>query len=203
MLRSLDDYSEGEKLLMVLHGCDYATYEANEDIENFNKYLSGYVEGFSERTLRDMEILSLLKKLGFPMQELGTYLYKDLISEICEVLNCLSDKRDDVNVCRELLAKLNDAYSSFYHSIGREWKELGITSFHLYIIDALESIDDDNIDQELSSKITGEEFHDLNYGTHAFMLAAYTLKKYSFSEADYKKPLMKKLDNGPKPREYW
>ncbi len=203
MLKAISDYSDNEKLLMVLQGCDYATYEANDDIKKFNRYQNNQIDGFSERTLQDMEILVMLKDLGFPMHELGTYLYKDLISEICEVLKNLSDKRDDINVCRELLGKLNDAYSSFYHAIGREWKELGISSFHLYIIDALESIDYDSVNQELSSKINGNDFYDISYGTQAFMLAAYALKKYSFSDAEYKKPLLKKLNNGPKPREYW
>jgi len=201
MLKAISEYSEDEKLSMVLCGNDYATYEANIDIGNYKKYLKHETDDFSERTFRDMEILEMLSKLGYPMNELGTYLYKDLISEICEVLKGISSRRD-MNICRVLLAKLNDAYSSFYHSIGREWKELGITSFHLYIMEALEEIDYDSVDEDLSRKIYGDEFYDQNYGLHAFKMAAYVLKKYSFSDAEYKKPIMKKLDNSPKPRIY-
>ena len=82
MLKAISDYSENEKLLLVLQGCDYATYEANDDIKKFNRYQNNQIDGFSERTLQDMEILVMLKDLGFPMHELGTYLYKDLISTL-------------------------------------------------------------------------------------------------------------------------
>ena len=181
----------------VLQGTSFAIYEAKKDKEKYTLYKNGQLEELGEETERQMQILNILEKLGFSMNELGTFLYKDLIHEVCEEIKDVSTRRD-IDKCRKILTELTDVYSNLYHYIAREWKEMGIKTFHLYIGQAIERIDTNKIDKELSKKIYGNSNEEKNYGLHAFQIAAYIQNKYTHTnEEEYEKPKIKKLSNMP------
>ena len=195
MLKRNEEYSKNEKLLMVLHGTSFAVYVANKDIDKYAKFKALEDQELSEADSRSMEVLSILDRLGFPMNELGTYLYKEVITELCDSLKEITGKRSDMDKCRYLLAQLNDAFSQFYHDIAREYLEIGIKPFHLYIQQALEKINYEKVDLDLSYQIFGANPVEQNYGLQAFQLAAYTL---GFSiDKKIHPPIVKKLANTP------
>ena len=171
--------SDIEKILKMLDGTSFARYEASKDKENFEKYKRNERADFKEETLNNMKILDLLQRLGYSMEELGTYLLKDVI---VEVYNYIQDKNGNKNMdrCSSIMAELNNPFSNFYLHIAREWKELGIKPFHLFIKKAQDTIDYKSIDKELSRKIYGNNLENSNYGIHAFQVAAYALDKSSF-----------------------
>lgn len=196
MIKRLVEFSELEKLNMIISGTDYAMFEAQLDKKLYEKSKKGELEEISETQERDLKILRILEGLGYPMDELGTYLYKDVIAEAYEKVKDVS-RRKDMDKCRELMTSLNDAYSDFYRWIARDDKEMGVKSFHFYIEEAISKIDENSIDKELAVKIFGSNPEDLNYGLQAFQLACYASDCYSM-EPDFKKPKVMGLSNSPK-----
>lgn len=196
MIKRLVDLTELEKLNMLIDGTSYAMFEAHLDKEAYEKSKKGELEEISEIQERDIKILRILEGLGYPMDELGTYLYKDVIAEAYEKVKDVSSRRD-MDKCRELMASLNDAYSDFYRWIARDDKEMGVKSFHFYIGEAISKIDDNSIDKELAIKVFGSNPEYLNYGLQAFQLACYASNRYSM-EPDFKKPKVMGLSNSPK-----
>ena len=184
-----------EEVLRVLQGTSFAIYEAKKDKENYEKYKNGELTNPKEEIEKDVKILDILERLGYPMNELGTYLYKDLIKEVCDEMKDISIKKD-IEKCKYILSELTNTYSSLYHYIAREWKEIGIIPFHLYIEQAIEKIDKKKIDKELSEKIFGNNKKTKNYGFKAFQISAYTLNKYSYKDTKtYHKSKIKELSN--------
>ena len=196
MIKRLVEFSELEKLNMIISGTDYAMFEAQLDKKLYEKSKKGELEEISETQERDLKILRILEGLGYPMDELGTYLYKDVIAEAYEKVKDVS-RRKDMDKCRELMTSLNDAYSDFYRWIARDDKEMGVKSFHFYIEEAISKIDENSIDKELAVKIFGSNPEDLNYGLQAFQLACYASNRYSMGP-DFKKPKVMGLSNSPK-----
>lgn len=190
-------FNEYEKTLLVVYGISYAMYEANEDKEKYKLYKEGYTRGLSEEEIKDMEVLWVLDKLGYSKDELGTYLYKDVIIKICNRLNDASNK-DIMAEYKKLKSELSDAFSVFYLHAARGDKEMGVKPFHLYIEKAINNINDEAVDKELSMEIYGNKPRELNYGLNALQIAAYVLEKYEFKNTmEYKKPLVKRLPNMP------
>ena len=197
MDKTLYDFSYLENMITILNGTSFAILEAKRDKSNYIKYKEGITDNFPEEVLTSMKILDILNNLGYPMNELGTYLYKDVILEVYNSIQNISN-RNDIEKCRKLLEELNDTFSNFYHYIAREWKELGVKPFHLYIQQSIERINNNNINKELSKKIYGDKEEEKNYGLNAFQIAAYVSNKYSFNNTkEYQKPIIKKLSNTP------
>lgn len=195
MVKGIENFSDEERLIMMLYGVSYPMMEASQDRNYYEEFKLGQSEQLSEENLRDMNLLSILEKLGYPLDELGTYLYKDVIAEVYEFLKGIS-KRSDMEKCRNMLSQLNDSYSQFYHNIARGNKEMGINAFHLYIQNAIDKIQEDSINKKLSSKIFGKKTEELTYGTQAFLIASYTSNLYSCDNVEeYSKPVVKSLSN--------
>lgn len=196
MIKNLVDLSATEKLNMLIDGTSYAMLEAYSDKKAYEKSKKGELDEVSETKERDIKILGILEGLGYPMDELGTYLYKDVIAEAYEKVKDVSSRKD-MDKCRDLMTSLNDAYSDFYRWIARDDKEMGVKSFHYYIGDAISKIDENSIDKELAVKVFGSHPEDLNYGLQAFQLACYASNRYSM-EPDFERPKILGLSNSPK-----
>ena len=113
------------------------------------------------------------------------YFYERLILSVYESLNEII-KEKDMEKYNELVANLNDNYSSFYLWLAREDLEIGIKSFHFYIDQAISKIDKDKMDKELTSKVrelfkgSNQNMSDietlrLNHGKTALYLATHLL----------------------------
>ncbi|MEE3342570.1 MAG: hypothetical protein VZS44_00585 [Bacilli bacterium] len=174
-----DNIVDVDKVLKMLDSTSFARNEANKDKENFEKYKKNEDNFFDEDILDNMRLLDLLQRLGYPMEELGTYLFKDVIYEVYNYIKDDNGDRDDEK-CSHIMKELSNPFSSFYLYIAREWKELGIKPFHLFIRRSQDNIDYKSIDKGLVKKIYGNNMGDSNYGFHAFQIAAYALDKSSF-----------------------
>ena len=179
------------KIIPFLQETGMAVNEANQDKDNYIKYKIGKLGKVSSLVLNNMKILEVLEKLGFDMDELGTYLYKDLIEEVYQFLN----KKPSEEEVNKLKLQLSDAFSSIYYYIAREWKEIGVKPFHLYIEKAIENISYDSIDQDLAKKIYNDELSD--YGSRAFEIASYMSGYKKIEPILYNRPKINKLSNMP------
>lgn len=126
----------------------------------------------SEDKIIDMEILSILDRLGFPMNELGTYLYKDVISSTYENIRNCKDESDILNI----MADLKYRYSNAYSMIARDGYEMGIKTFHRFVEDAVKKIDEDKIDIAFFDTIF-DETSEHDTGSRAFEIASYLIKE--------------------------
>lgn len=195
MLKSNEEYSQDEKFSMILEGSSFAVFVANHDRDLYKKYILGEEQELSDYDSRSMKVLSILSRLGYPMNELGTYLYKEVITEVCDALKDVTGKRTDMEQCKSLLAELSDGFSQLYHNVAREYLEMGIIPFHLNIEKSIENINPEAIDLDLSYQIFGSNPEEQNYGLQAFQLAAYTLGFYAKKEVQ--PPVVKRLSNIP------
>lgn len=174
----LDNIDEKD-LKNVLNGSSYATFCAKNDRGIYREYKNGDIEKLTEEEIKEMQALSVLENLGYPMDELGTYLYKEVIVYARDEIDGYNRrKEEDKEKAKDLLINLEDAYSNLYHMIAREDLEMGIKSFHICIWRAVQEIDDSKIDRELAEKIFGKNPIPLTYGAQAFKIASYLSKKY-------------------------
>ena len=172
----------------------YAAFVARKENEVYNNLKKGNFKDLTVSEERDIEILSILEKLGYPMSHLGTYLYKDLITLVC-------DEIEDMGISElqskneEMLDSLNNGYSNLYIGIASDDKELGCKTFHSYIEGAIEEIDEEKIDTSLASRIYGT-IENITYGTAAMHIAQYYLNGNTYDDGlDYSIPKVKKLSN--------
>ena len=179
-------------LQSVLNGTSYAVFSAKGDVEKYNEYKKGNMDELSEYELKEMEIIYILERLGYPLNEFGTYLYKEVIMYAHEEIS--SYDRRDVSRAERLLESMNDAYSNFYLIIAREDLEMGLRKFHTFIGQAIDKIDNEKIDSKLAEKIFGKNPVESNYGEQAFKIASYMSSKYMIKYSNQK---VKKLPNMP------
>lgn len=192
IVKDLNEFSRREREEMVLDGMSFAMFCANKDKKKYKEYRQNPSMELKEYEKRNMDILSVLDGLGYPMDELGTYLYKDVIADIMDLL---IDYQDDMGKYKELMHYLQNPYSNFYRWIAREDKEMGIASFHLLIEEAIKKIDPEHTNRELATKVFGSNTDDLNYGLHAFQLAAYCSDLYCKETDKLERPIIKSLSN--------
>ncbi len=176
MIMDIRKLSTAEQLNYILTGVDYSYFIAFNSYTDYNQYREG-----NAKETTSVKILSLLDNLGYPMDELGTYLYKELIENIIERIKNVNTF-EEIKECREYLKDLRKEYSQTYHSIAREDLELGISSFHEYIREALSKVDYSKADMNLIKKLYSRSGYNLDYGEQAFLFASYILGKLEIED---------------------
>ena len=139
-----------------------------DDYVLYKKYLQGNTDDFNQYDYMNTFVLSLLQQLGFNMAEVGTYFYKDVILKTISYLNV-----DNPNY-GEIIAQVNNEYSSLYHDISRNEKDVGVSTFHLCIKKAINNISAENIDANLYDEIFSRAYN-MDYKARAYVLANYAL----------------------------
>lgn len=197
MIQDLKKCSHEETKKMFLYGTSYVMWLTNFEKELYEKSKKEPIEDLKGSERISVQILSLLEKLGYPMNELGTYLYAKVILSVCESLNeIIAD--EDIEKYNKLVSDLNDAYSSFYLWIARDDLEIGLKSFHLYIERTISMIDYSKSNKKLISSIYDKDITELNYGEQALYLASYLLKIYQIENGKTEvTPKLKRLTNLP------
>ena len=195
-LKPAEEYSDGELLYLLMTGTDGANFEARYDQGLYQKYCNGETEEFSETTKLEMKCLDMLLKLGYPYDELGTYLYKSLIAKMYMDLERL-DEKEFIQKSKDLLVLYADPFSKPYFKISRLDRDLGVKKFHLYINNVLKKIDYSKTDPVLSFNIYDGLPEELSVSENAYAIATYMLgKRYVPHKA--KMPYVKTLYNGDK-----
>lgn len=191
MLKYLEKISRKESIDYFIKNSSFAIWNAKNDRTKYEQYKLKELTEMGEYDKLNIDILSILDSLGFSMDELGTYLYKDLIIEIYGEIKDISYNRNDAEKCRDLLKSLDDASSNFYSWIARDDKEMSVTAFHSCIEQAIAKINAKAIDIGLLAKISGINPVEMNYGVFAFQIASYYANKY---KATCEKPVIKNLN---------
>ena len=196
MIKDISNYTLEEKIALVLYGISGAMYEASSDMRKYLEYkeLKKQIPNskliLSEDDQVDVDILQLLEDNGFSFDELGTFLYKDVIKNV--ILTLKKIKNDDEKV--ELQHQLQNAYSQFYFDIARNDKDMGVKTFHAYIQNALSQIDyQDQSSCFIKNLCTQQK---INYGQLAFVIGNQYLNKEEIKEqsqviASYKPNILK------------
>lgn len=143
---------------------------AYEEKQDYAKYKAGSSEEFSEDRLVQMKILSTLEKLSFPMNEVGTYFFKDMVVKAMRYLDGTDDFGSPISQS-ELLKELKSPYSQFYFDLARNELDIGVKTFHSHIEHALESVDYGQADTTLLSEIYSNFSKEADYGEHALIIA--------------------------------
>lgn len=141
-----------------------------DDKKDYANYKVGSSESFSKDRLEQLEILSVLDKLSFPMNEAGTYFFKDVIVKAKRYLDGTDDFGHPISDS-ELLQELKSPFSQFYFDIARNELDIGLKTFHSYIEHALESVDYRQADTTLLLDIYSNFSKETDYGEHALIIA--------------------------------
>ena len=159
------------------------------EVQKRLKYKNGNISEMSKSEQLKMETLDLLESLGYPMDEFGTYLYKDVITTIREQLGVV-ETREDVRRSASILDEAKSAFSQLYFNLARNERDIGVKEYHRILSQSLSKVDYKKASPELLYKVYGNFPFEMDYGENAFALA-------NFLNRQVDKPLCRKLTNSP------
>lgn len=172
-----------DDLLNVLDGTSLAKTIAKDDKDKYDKYKKGAFVSDKKYDYKNMYILSLLESLGFSMDELGTYLYKELILEVEEQLE-MSSGESSIESYKKLYDQLNNINSNLYAWVYSDYLEMGKKTYMAYLNKAFEKIDLSKVDKNIQMSLFGnEEQSDYAYETIQLGMQALIYDEYSKEQA--------------------
>lgn len=178
MIKNKEEQTNNTQVMMYVYGIREAIYVASFEKEKYLENKKGITRDYTKKEVQHLKVLEFLDDNGFSMNDLGTYLYKDVICRIIDFMN-KSLKPSEII---ELKNQLKDAYSQFYFDIARNEKDMGLKTFHLCIQIAIENMDTKKRNLGVINKICEQK--KVNYGQLAWEIASYltispslTLKK--------------------------
>ncbi len=172
-----------DDLLNVLDGTSLAKTIAKDDKDKYDKYKKGAFVSDKKYDYKNMYILSLLEGLGFSMDELGTYLYKELILEVEEQLE-KSSGESSIESYKKLYDQLNNINSNLYAWVYSDYLEMGKKTYMAYLNRAFEKIDLSKVDKNIQMSLFGNEKQsDYAYETIQLGMQALIYDEYSKEQA--------------------
>lgn len=190
MIRELEKYNFSNNFALVLSSSDLAVYQYYQNISDYQDYKNN-TKTFTRTRKLELDTLSLLENLGFPLEKIGTHLYNNIIIKIIDYINNDNITKEDIN---ELLLQLKNAFSQFYLEVARHDLDMGLKTFHKHIEIAIP-----NSVNIRTNEFNSEESHstkEIDYGEQAYILARYMLGFNRQKEREVK-PKIKKLSNMP------
>ena len=169
-MQNLSDFSKKQRAGESAFTRGYFLGLMTDDRDDYKKYQAGCLEGVSEDKLLEMEVLSVLDRLSFPLQDVGTYLFKDMIVKAIQELDGY-DAFGNVITEDELLHQMRQPFSQFYVDVARNELDMGIKTFHTHIERTLEDVDYKKADVSLLYEIYSNFSNETDYGEHAFIIA--------------------------------
>lgn len=94
----------------------------------YDEYKKGVLlpEELNEREKKEIEVLKVLDQLNYPMNQTGTYFYKEVILNLVESFE-YDLTADDYHY---LLSALDHDYSQFYFDISKSYYAISLATFH-------------------------------------------------------------------------
>jgi len=155
--------SNDEKFYMFVCGIYGAMCLAGNERNQYLNYKSGLLEFKNSEQQLDITILELLERNGFSIDELGTFLYKDVIKKTIECMRLSNFKEE------ELKSDLKNFYSQFYFDLSRNDRDMGLKSFHFSIQNAIGNLKEESEEYWIQTLF---QENDRNYGEVAFLIGA-------------------------------
>ena len=142
---------DDERLDVFFNSVNFMANAAHKDKKAYEAYKRNQevIEGAS---IEELEILSILDELGYPLGEIGTYLYKALIVNVLNYLRGVPIRREVLSE-EELKEQLSNPFSQLFFDIARNDMDLGIKTFHAAISRASANVDSENVNRKLSEEI--------------------------------------------------
>ena len=158
----------------------------------YKNYKDGKItlEDLKEEEQLEMNTLSILENLGYPMDKTGTYFYKDIIIKSMDKLQQIETEQDYI----ELMTAMANSYSQFYFDIARNKYDVGLTTFHscVYMSNQYKQIHSNN--KDLEQEIGLAEFT-IDYKGEALLIANYIYKKENKKENPQVQKIIKKSNS--------
>ena len=133
------------------------------------------------------DVMPILGKLGFPLDNCGTGLYADIIIRILELRTgrkIRTDKEKTIIIepvsMEKIEETLTNPFNSIYQQVAREDHSIGVKRLRDSIEAAVKNIDDSKIDAELAFEIVGNTAKE--YDEIAVKVAEYVKTKKSTKE---------------------
>ena len=167
--------------IAILYGYR-SLYETDKD--NYEIYKKGVAKDIPEENLLEMKVLDTLDKLGFPMDNIGTYFYKDVIMGLKPYLErMIKDGAIEVYDC--LKTSLDQKNSALYLNVSRGQNDMPLEHFHIGIASAIKSIDNQRIDKKFAYQIFGDSLEERSYGDLAIIIGLYSFGMRSLGDYFY------------------
>ncbi len=156
----------------------------NEDRERYMVYKTYKERGVYIPQGEDIYLLELLDNMGFDVNKPGTYLFRELVSEIYGDVISSEDLGDYKSTL--VLKDLNNERPFIYTVISNRL-DIKPEGFYEYIYDATSKINRDCDDKLLRATVLGSNYNNQKPGMMAYNIAKYYDK---FRRGEYKKPLI-------------
>lgn len=190
MLLNFKELPMERQKVLFLQGLDYALAFSYQDYKDYQLYKEFKLEKMSELRELEMKTLEILDQLGFPMDEVGTYLYKNMVVRVAEEMKNINT-RTQIRNSVDMLLQMKQPYSQFYLDVARNDLDIGIKTFHAYVQKALEKVDENKENESLIYQIYGNIENNIDYGEQAFILGSYIAGKYESTKKN--KSVVKEL----------
>ncbi len=123
----------------------------------------------------EFETLITLENLGYPINDIGIYYFRDLIVRACVL-------REDGITDTDLCSLLDDEFSQFYFDVARNENDIGIKNFNRIIGSCLEKRIKSADSNKLAFKIMKRPPEDNGLGTNIFYISDYVYGEYNSSK---------------------
>lgn len=136
----------------------------------YDEYKKGLLlpDELNEREKKEIEVLKVLDQLNYPMNQTGTYFYKEVILNLVESFE-YDLTADDYHY---LLSALDHDYSQFYFDISKNYYAIGLTTFHSCIDTVFK-----NKNRQSINSINNNFPPVTNYKEEAINIAAYIVEE--------------------------
>lgn len=161
-------------LIISINECPLS-YDSMAKKYNELKYDYKLKENLSEEKKLEVDTLNVLELLGYPLEQTGTYFYKDIIVKIIKQMQ----ESISIESYQMLISALNNDYSQFYFDIARNNYDVGLKTFHNCINTSRKTKKRKNL--TLQQKI-GIDDSKMNYKEEALLIANYITENQSKKE---------------------
>lgn len=148
--------------------------EVMSRIYNINDYTNA-VESYDIAPAQrlNVEIINLLKEIGFSLEMQGTYLLADVVMAAYIFLHNAMEMGDDYNLYYSYLQRLmKNPYSQFYFDLARNEHAMGTTTMHNRINSAFLERKKEHINKSVEHEIFGYN-QDGDIYDHSLEMAKY------------------------------
>jgi len=181
-----------EQLTMFAMSDLYCAYLGiKEQYEDYLEYKKNKLESISDVKKKEMETLNLLEQLGYSIEIVGTYFYKDMILKIVEYLENIETELG-FKKHHKLLDEISEHYSNFYFDLARNELDVGIKTFHKVLKSNISDIDHKEANEEVFVDVFGtKEINNLGYEEKALVIASYIYLNKKTKEKNKSKVMFK------------
>ncbi len=157
----------------------------SHELKAFMKYKDASDSDSNDKRL-EFETLIVLESLGYPINNMGIYYFRDLIVKACLL-------REEGISDIELYSLLNDEFSQFYFDVARNENDIGIKNFNSTTCSCLEKRNKSSNTNKLAFKIMRRCPEENSLGINVFFISDYIYGKHLNSK-EQGKPYVKKLN---------